>query len=73
MQLLFFERDDFNRYLGHLADAFYQEAEASYAEKQAQNIPAWIRRTTDTGAANKTDGSLRGEYVPLSSIKALTF
>ncbi|KAL8445957.1 hypothetical protein Emag_004922 [Eimeria magna] len=40
-QLLYLGRDEFNKYLGHLSEAFLQHAESAYSTHQA-DMPAWL-------------------------------
>lgn len=72
-QLLYLGRDEFDRYLGHLSDAFLQQAERTYSTKQA-DMPAWLLDAKARGAfydPDKTASSqedIEGEPIRRNSL-----
>lgn len=48
-QLLYLGRDEFDKYLGHLSEAFLQHAESTYSTQQA-DMPAWLLDAKAQGA-----------------------
>ncbi|CDJ50796.1 CAMP-dependent protein kinase regulatory subunit, putative [Eimeria brunetti] len=49
VKLLCLGRAEFDKYLGHLADAFLQQAESAYLTSEAE-MPAWLRESKTQGS-----------------------
>ncbi|KAL8429108.1 hypothetical protein Efla_003161 [Eimeria flavescens] len=61
VKLLYLDRDEFNKYLGQLSEAFLQHAESVYSAQQT-DMPAWLLDAQsqgalyDPGASQTADG-----------------
>ncbi|KAL8432543.1 hypothetical protein ACSSS7_004540 [Eimeria intestinalis] len=49
-KLLYLGRDEFNKYLGHLSEAFLQHAESMYSTHQAE-MPSWLLDASSKGGS----------------------